>query len=647
MLKKLKRFLSPSATAAADADACKNQGNEHLAKGELDAAAECYRQAIAVAPGYAEAYNNLGFVHLQRGNFDEASKCLDEALRLKPDLANAHYNLGMVRQIRGDTDGAIASYRQALSLRPDLTEPAFNLGCLLLLQGRNDEALACFQQVVAIDPDASSAHYNIGAIFNQRSEPDKALASFRRAVAITPNSAVAHNDSGAILMMQEKFGEAAACFRIATELDPDCAPFWSNLGAALQKQGLTDEALSAFQSALSRDEGIAECHANISVLFQELGRLEEALANARRAVSLNPALAGSHTNLGLVLQDMSRPDEAEACYRRALSIDPDGAQNARFNLAALLLSQGQLSEGWELYESRFFRVGGTFKRGLPQPEWQGESLAGRSIVIWGEQGIGDQILFAGLFRDVIAVAERCVIECAPKLLPLFARSFPEAQVVPFSDPPNAAILQRFDYQSSAGGLARWLRPTVASFPEHRGFLRPDGDRLAYWRNRLAGIGPGLKVGFCWRSGLRTGSRDLHYTKLDQWGPVFAVPGVDFVNLQYDRCEDELAEARKRFGVPLHSFDDVDLFNDIDEAAALTGALDLVISAPTAAGVLAAALDIPTWVMSYGRPWVTLGAEHIPWLPAQRLYARRWDQPWEEIIARLAEQLRRQAPRGGT
>jgi hypothetical protein len=303
-----------------------------------------------------------------------------------------------------------------------------------------------------------------------------------------------------------------------------------------------------------------------------------------------------------------------------------------------LLTQGKLDEGWQCYRHRYCDGGATGKREFPQPHWGGEDLRDKTILIWESQGIGDEMLFANMFPNLIARSHRCVIECAPKLVPLFGRSFPASLVVPRTDPPHPATQENIDFQIPAADAAQWLRPRLESFPRHDGYLTADPERVAHWQSRLATLGAGLKVGFCWRSSVASGRRHLHYTSLDQWGPIFAVPGVHFVNLQYDDCAAELAAAHQRFGIPLHAFAEVDLFNDLGEAAALTKAMDLVITAPTAAGRLAAAQGVPTWEMGCGTTWVSLGTDHVPWLPSLRLFMRQWNQPWEGIIAALAEQL---------
>jgi hypothetical protein len=287
---------------------------------------------------------------------------------------------------------------------------------------------------------------------------------------------------------------------------------------------------------------------------------------------------------------------------------------------------------------------GAQTRQFPYPRWAGEPLAGKRLLVWGEQGIGDEILYSAMYEEVAGAAQACVIECAPKLLAQFTRSFPGARVVPRSDPPHPDTAQPFDFQSPAGTLACWLRPDIAAFPARAGHLVADLARVAAWRERIARLGDGLKVGFSWRSSNLKGERALACTRLDQWGAIFGVPGVRFVSLQYDECSEELARARERFGVELTAFPEVDLYNDLDEAAALTCALDLVISAPTAVSLHAAALGVPTWQMSYGADWHMHGTDRNLWLPSITTFKRAWDQEWETVIAAIAARLRERVER---
>jgi hypothetical protein len=255
-----------------------------------------------------------------------------------------------------------------------------------------------------------------------------------------------------------------------------------------------------------------------------------------------------------------------------------------------------------------------------------------------EQGIGDELWSASFLPELIERSAAVVVECAPKLLPLLTRSFPGALVVARGDPPDPRTQSEIDYQVAAGSLGRWFRPTLESFPDRREYITADTRRVAYWRERLDKLGAGLKIGFSWRSKDLTGNRALSCTRIEQWGPIFAVAGTHFVSLQYDECAQELEHGRSQFGVLLHTFPEVDLFDDLDEAAALTKALDLVISAPTAVSVLSGALGVETWQMSYGPDWWTFGSDHYPCLPSITRFERNPSQSWEEIIERVARRL---------
>jgi len=376
---------------------------------------------------------------------------------------------------------------------------------------------------------------------------------------------------------------------------------------------------------------------------QNRGQLGDAELLYRRILADEPGHLDVMHLLGHLLTLQGRPGEAVDMLQQVTARDPKSAP-AHFNLSLALLMAGDLARGWREYEWRFEQSGVPPRRNFAHPVWQGESLAGKSILVWGEQGIGDQIWFAGLLPELIERARRCTLLCAPKLVTLFARSFPDAHVTAQFNATNSADV--FDVQVAEGSAARWLRPTLASFPNRPGYLVADPERVAYWRERFTEIGGGLKVGFCWRSSNQIGVRLLEYSRLSQWGPIFGVPGVHFVNLQYDECMGELDQARSEFGVTLHHFPEVDMFDDLDESAALMKALDLVISVPTAVIAQAAALGIPCWQMCRGVDWSALGAEHHPWYPTMKCFRCTWEQPWSVIIDPITSELRRVARADG-
>jgi tetratricopeptide (TPR) repeat protein len=612
-------------------------GNTLNEMGYLKEAEASYQRILQIKPNHAEAYSNLGNNLKNQGRLNEAEASYSMALQLNPNYAEAHNNLGNTLWELSRLDEAETCFRRAIQLKPDFVAAHCNLGNNLRSQGKLNEAEASYRQALKLKPTFVEAHNNLAVTLKELGRLDEAVTSCRRAVEIKPDYADAHSNLGAALRETGKLDDAVVSFRRALALKPDFAEASSNLGGILRVLGQLDEAVERCRNALQIQPDYPEAHCNLGGALKELGRLDEAEASCRRALQIKPDYVEVHSNLGTVLQAQGKFDAAIDSHLTTLTLRPD-FQEARMNLGFAQLSCGQLTEGWKNHE---FRIELDKKRFPHLPFWAGKSLAGKSILISGEQGIGDEIMFASQYAEITAQADRCVIECTRKLVPLFTRSFPKAFIVPKLNPPHPATQVKFDYQCAAGSLAQWLRPNIASFPQQNNFLKPDPERVAYWGTRLAELGPGPKIGFCWRSGITTGERNLHYTTLDQWGPIFTQPGVHFINLQYDECNAELDEARTKFGVPLHNFPEVDMYNDLDETAALIHALDLVISAPTAAFPLAAAQGVNTWVMSYGISWATLGTDHDPWFPSVQFFIRQWNQPWNEIIKNISSQLQLQ------
>ena len=224
------------------------------------------------------------------------------------------------------------------------------------------------------------------------------------------------------------------------------------------------------------------------------------------------------------------------------------------------------------------------------PQWDGGGLAGCSVLVYAEQGLGDEIMFASCVPDIIAASKHCVIECSPKLESIFRRSFPAATVyamTPSRNLPASVQEKSIGLQTAMGSLPRFLRRNYAEFPQHHGYLQADRERVLFWRDRLSRLGPGLKVGISWQGGTLKTRRQVRSLPLPQWLPILRTPAIRFVNLQYTDCSTDLAELEAAAGISISDWQEVR--DDYEHAAALVSALDLVISVCTAVIHLAGAL----------------------------------------------------------
>ena len=522
--------------------------------------------------------------------------------------ADATFEDGIVAFDAGNYAAALRCFEAVIAARHDDAAAHNYLGLVHLKQGNLEDAVDCFVLSTHYRPVFSEAHYNLAFVAQRRGEHREAIAHLKRAISCRADYAEAYNALGASEVELRNPQQAVAHYQEAVALKPDYADAHSNLGHAL---------ISAF------------------------GDYERGAAHIKTALDLDDSNPNAWCNYGLVLWHQGRLDDMISVCDQLLTKIPTW-HRARYLRAHANLGLGRLSEGWADYEARK-QVLPTFKvRKFPYREWDGSPLARGSLLVYNEQGIGDEILFASCLPDLLALGGQCFVECSQKLEPLFRRSFPGATIhvadQALADMSYLKALPQFDWQVAAGSLPRHFRRGLGDFPARGSFLVADPLRVAYWRERFAGFGVGLKVGFCWRSSALKGGRAFEYSSLSQWGPIFAMPGVHFVNLQYDECLNELDQARNEFGVTLHHFSEVDMFNDLDETAGLMKALDLVISAQTAVSAQAGALGVPCWQMTSGTDWTILGTENNPWFPTMKRFPRRWEQPWSEIMARIAGEL---------
>lgn len=563
-------------------------------------------------------------------------------MKSKINKADQFFQSAFIAHQAGRLEVAETSYRKALHHTPADMETLYLLGTVCSQLGKKDDAVKYLKKSLEIDPDHPQALNNLGLTLRDQRKEAEAVTYYQRALALKPDYADALNNLGSALELLGQLDEAEPYLRRALQLNPDFANAHYNLGLALKGKDRFEEAAQCFLHGIELEPGLVSAYADLGSIYKIWGRPEAALACFDHVLVRTPDSYSANNNRGTVLEEMGRFDEALAAYERAAALEPDRT-TARWNQAFLFLRQGILDRGWEAYELRFAK--GEAQQAIdrfPFPVWDGSSLKEKKILVYAEQGLGDEIFFASCFSDVIAQAGHCVIECAPRLASLFSRSFPTATIQGAVRTEIGWLTNapKIDVQIAAGSLPRFFRPTLESFPEKPSYLIADPQRTEYWRSCLALLGPGLKVGICWRSAATKGERRRLYSQLTQWGGIFKVPGVHFVNLQYDECSEELQQAEETFGVKIVVFPELDLRNDIDESAALMVSLDLVISAGTAVAEIAGALGVNIWRTDpYGMWYEALGTDRMPWHPTMKLFTQPSHGDWDTPLALIGEALK--------
>lgn len=603
-------------------------------------AEDAYRRALQLQPDFAVAFNNFGNLYAATGRVPEGEKAYRRALELQPDYADAWNNLGNLFRSTVRRSAAEDAYRQALALKPDFAKAWSNLGMLLEEMDRMDEAKAAHQRALSLAADDAVAHFNLANFFCRINCNDEAEAAYRRALELKPVYPEACGNFGSLLQGGGRLVEAETFFRKALAMAPDSAAAHYNLAGLLLETMRLAEAEVMLVRTLELKPDLADACNRLGTLYKETGRVIEAETAYRRATVLQPESAGNLTNLGLLLHEVERFAEAEECYRAALAIDPKN-DFAQYNFGLYCLSRKRLREGWEGYERRWQMKGfNPLRHQTPQLPWRGEALTGQTMVVWQEQGVGDVILYAGLIPDLLAKGPRLVVECEARLVPLLARSFPQAKVVMRSDHVHPAALETH-WQSPLGSLCRWLRASLADFKWHGPYLKPDAARVTEFRERYRQSGGGPVIGISWRSSnYKVGTRKS--LSLSALAPLLKLPGATFVNLQYGQCADEIAGLARDYGVKLYTDDAVDSLKDLDGFAAQVAAMDLVISTSNSTVHFAGALGIPVWTLlprGDALLWYWFhDCESSVWYPSMRLFRQDSPGDWSGPIARILETL---------
>jgi tetratricopeptide (TPR) repeat protein len=553
----------------------------------------------------ASAYNQQAIVYLQQRNLRKARACIAAALRLQPDYPNAHVNLGNILSYQERYDAALHCYETALRLKPDFAEAYNNRGNALAALGRYEEALVACEHALRFKPNTALFYQSLGHVYHSWGKLEEAVACYERALALDPQAHEVHNNLGAALVAQNRLHEAASHCREALRLKPD----------------------------------FAEAYRNLGLLFMSQLHWEDALVLLFQAIRLRPKYPEAYCDLGYTLGELGKYRDAARCFREALHLKPNYPE-AHLGLAFNLLLRGHFKQAWLECEWQA-RLHGSAPRPFLQPDWDGSFLAGRTILLHAEGGLGDTIQFVRYASVVKQCGGTVIVECQEPLLPILASCPGIDRLV-----AAGSELPAFDVHALLLGLPRILKTSLSTVPAEVPYLRPDARLQGAWQRKLCRY-PGFRVGIAWQGNPRFLRDSQRSIPLVHFAPLAQIDGVCLLSLQKGPGTEQLGAVANQFRV-------IDLGSRLDkrcgafmDTAAVMKNLDLVITSDTAIAHLAGALGVPVWVaLSFMPDWRwLLGREDNPWYPTMRLFRQTKSGDWDGVFARMAEELSQRVAAG--
>ncbi|MDG2244132.1 MAG: tetratricopeptide repeat protein [Rhodospirillaceae bacterium] len=458
---------------------------------------------------------------------------------------------------------------------------------------------------------------------------------YEEIIASSPDSVPARHGLGVLLLQTGRPRHALTHLSFVAERQSEDAGVLNALGAAQMQIGEDAGALKSFQSAISHDPNHSLAAANLGVLLLRLNDPMAATEMLERAVKIDPSNTEAQYNYSRALSASGRLTEAVNAARQVVALSPESA-DAHHHLGQTLLKSGHLAEGWPAFEWRWKTK--EFRRAtavMDVPQWDGQSLSEGVVLLWAEQGVGDQVLYASMMHETEGMTPRILIACMERLVPLFARSFPFAKVQAIEDlTSDQATMQSLSAQLPVGDLGRLLRPDMTSFPDRSSYLVVDQSRADVLKKRYRSDTDDRPViGLSWRSSNPRYSSAKSMELVDL-ADAFSDTEATFIDLQYgDTSGDRAAIIKKGFDIFRDS--DVDPLTDLDGFAAQVGAMDLVVTTSNTTAHIAGALGVPCWVLvpaGAGGFWYWfLDRDDSPWYPSIRLFRQVTPGVWADTI----------------
>jgi tetratricopeptide (TPR) repeat protein len=580
-------------------------------------------------PDSASAACQTGLGHLRAGRYLDAQISCQQALALDPDHADSLHLMGLLSRQAQNYDHAVEWIARAIRQEPK-AEYLSSLGTTLRHQGRFEEALKALDKAILLTPEVAELWINLGNVLADLARPADALLAFQHVLKLDPRHWDAAFRCGFLLDRLERPAEAISCFDLSDRLKPNQAVVLEMRAIALQKLKRFEEALADNKRAHALNPGNADTCNNIGAILQSLGCDADALPWFDKALALRPHFLVALTNKAASLGQFHRFGEAEAIYRHMKTIDPGCAQ-ADWDLSLLHMLTGNFEAGWAGREARMKIHQDVYPK-RSQPMWLGvEDIAGKTLLIWADEGLGDSIQFARYVPMLAARGARVILVVDDAAYPLLSALPGVSECFGKSD----NMSRPFDMHCPMSSLPLAFATRLDTIPSDTPYLpAPAQNRVQAWEDRL-GPHTKLRVGLVWSGNPNHSNDHNRSVTLQTLSRLFDVD-ASFVSLQKDARPDDKAVLRERPDI----IDPTSELTDFNETAALIACLDLVITVDTSVAHLAGALGCPTWILLPYTPdyrWL-LDRDDSPWYPTVRLFRQTAARDYAQVLDRVRAEL---------
>ena len=583
---------------------------------------------------YQSQLNEAVLLH-QRGNIDEAQEIYARLLDKNIGNVDISFLLGVVAIQKMDWVKAVNLLDNAINLNPENPKFYYHRALANYGLGNPGEAILDYNLAIAKNPDYIESYFNRGVAEQHMQQHEAAIKSYNKIIELNSRYFSAYSNRSVALYKLFRYEESIADCDIAISLNTDFAEAYFNKGNALQALKIFEEAVNNYQIAIKLNPRYIKAILNLGVCHLKLKKYEAALLSFQSVLHINPDYPEAHLNLGSLFRELRLFDSARASLDNAIAVRPSYAE-AYFNKSLIELALGNFDSGWRLYEWRWKSEETPLIPLVTSKPPFNANLAGRRVLIWAEQGVGDEIMFASLLNRFRHLCQKLLVAVDARLLELFRRSFKDIE---FYDKASSVPEHLYDEHLAMGGMCQYLRPSPSdSNSATTAYLQADDSKSKNIRASL-GVHPTSRLcGISWRtSNQKFASRNLELKRLIA---ALEAPDLRFVSLQYGDTQEEIDTIAADLGIQVLTCKDVDNFHDIDGVAAIIDACDFIVSIDNTTVHLGGALGKPVNVLlPFDSDWRWMAeGDGSYWYASVRLFRQGPDWDWMPLLEQVRKNV---------